>query len=150
MIGNSFSINVKQAAWDIPTPLRVVAFASCLALSIGTADAETLTLSPDQDGVQRATIIMESYSFSPDHLIVQAGAPLELTLENESFLVPHNFVLEVPSIEPAINRTVSAGETAVVQLPALPPGQYAFYCDKQLLFFPNHREEGMEGRLDVR
>ena len=25
------------------------------------------------------------------------------------------------------------------------PGTYSFYCDKQLLFFPNHREEGMEG-----
>lgn len=143
-------MNVKHDAHDIPIALRVFAFAGWLALSINTTAAETLTLSPEGDGVQRATIIMESYSFSPDHLAVQAGSPLELTLKNESFLIPHNFVLEAPSIGLTINRTVSAGETSVVQLPPLQPGQYTFYCDKQFLFFPNHREEGMEGRLDVR
>ena len=32
------------------------------------------------DGVQRATITLDSYSYSPNHLIVEAGKPVVLTL----------------------------------------------------------------------
>ena len=46
-------------------------------------------LQPEKDGVQRATIHMESYVYSPNQLIVEMGKPVELSLENDSFLVPH-------------------------------------------------------------
>jgi plastocyanin len=73
---------------------------------------------------QQIIISMESYSFTPPEVVVEAGNPITLTLSNESFLIPHNFLIE--------------------------PGIYPFYCDKKLFFFPSHREQGMEGRLIVR
>lgn len=141
---------VKHDSLRFAVRLFVLTMTSYLALSIAAVFAESLTLNPDKTGVQRATIVMESYAYSPDHVIVQADYPIELTLENVSFLTPHNFVLDYPSIGLTVNRTVSAGETAVLELPSIPPGLYTFYCDKQLLFFPSHREEGMEGRLEAR
>ena len=111
---------------------------------------EPLVLQPDKDGVQRATIAMESYVFAPKDLILESGKPVELTLQNNSFLVPHNFLLDSPDGERLVDTNVSSGEIKTVQFTLKAPGTYPFYCDKQLLFFPNHREEGMEGTLIAR
>jgi plastocyanin len=99
---------------------------------------------------QHISISMESYSFSPSEIIVEAGTPVTLTLSNQSFLVPHNFLLDDPSGNRLVETDISSGDTKAVTLTLTEPGIYPFYCDKQLLFFPNHREEGMEGRLIVR
>ena len=104
----------------------------------------------DTDGVQRATINMESYVYSPKELVVELGKPVELTLQNNSFLVPHNFLLDSPDGKRLVEQDISSGEIETVQFTLMTPGTYPFYCDKQLLFFPNHREEGMEGTIIVR
>ena len=96
------------------------------------------------------TIQMESYSFSPSTLQGEVGKPLEFLLKNESFLVPHNFLLDSPDGVRLLEVNVDSGEEMAVSFTPQQPGRYLFYCDKQLLFFPNHREEGMEGVLEVR
>ena len=111
---------------------------------------EALVLQPDADGVQRATLTMESYVYAPKELIVELGKPVELILQNDSFLVPHNFLLDSPDGQRVIEADVSGGDTETVGFTPTAPGIYPFYCNKQLLFFPNHREEGMEGRIVVR
>ena len=75
---------------------------------------------------------------------------MELTLSNESFLVPHNFILNEPEAGLAIEENVGFGDTLTIQFTPTHAGVYPFYCDNQLFFFPSHREEGMEGRLEVR
>jgi len=112
--------------------------------------ASSVTLIPDENGVQHVTLIMESYSFSPNEIIIQAGRPVSIRLENHSFLVPHNFVIDNPAMGLHYEMEVSAGDAVNFQLLLSTPGNYTFYCDKQLLFFPTHREEGMEGFLEVR
>jgi plastocyanin len=99
---------------------------------------------------QQVLISMESYSFTPFEVVVEAGKPVTLTLSNESFLVPHNFLLDDPSGIRLVDTDISSGDTQVVTLTLTEPGIYPFYCDKKLLFFPSHREQGMEGRLIVR
>lgn len=116
---------------------------------LGNDGNDAVVLEPDADGVQRATIVLESYAFTPGSLRILAGLPVELHLENQSFLTPHNFIIDAPSVDRPVNVNVSAGERAVVRLLLNTPGTYTFYCDKQMLFFPSHREEGMEGRIDV-
>ena len=118
--------------------------------SLGDADEEVLVLHPDADGIQRATIVLDSYAFTPSSISVQAGIPIRLRLENQSILIPHNFVMDHPAVDLQPNVNVDAGESVTLQLLVRVPGIYTFYCDKQLLFFPSHREEGMEGRLEVR
>ncbi len=133
----------------IPIQLGIIAI-SLLLNAPPSFSEESLVLQPDQDGVQRAKLNMESYVYSPNKLVVEVGKPVELTLENHSFLVPHNFLLDSPAGERLVDVTLSSGEIEAVQFTLMTPGTYPFYCDKQLLFFPNHREEGMEGTLVVR
>ncbi len=102
------------------------------------------------DGIQRATIILDSYSYTPDHLIVQAGKPIELLLTSITTITPHNFLLKSEAAGLSIERDVGSGRTVTVQFTATKPGIYTFYCDKKLLFFPSHQEKGMEGKLEVR
>ncbi len=110
-----------------------------------------LLVSVDQlDGIQRATVILDSYSYTPSHLIVQAGKPVELLLTSITTITPHNFVLKNEAAGLSIEREVGAGRTVTVQFTPTKPGTYPFYCDKKLLFFPSHQEKGMEGMLEVR
>ena len=102
------------------------------------------------DGVQRATIILDSYSYTPSHLIVQAGKPVELLLTSITTITPHNFLLKGDAAGLSIERDVGSGRTVTVQFTPTKPGTYTFYCDKKLLFFPSHQEKGMEGTLEVR
>lgn len=102
------------------------------------------------DGIQRATVILDSYSYTPNHLIVQSGKTVELLLTSITTLTPHNFILKTEGDGVSIERDVGAGRTVTVQFTPTKPGTYTFYCDKKLLFLPSHREKGMEGTLEVR
>ena len=99
---------------------------------------------------QSLKITMESYSYTPSEIMLKVGKVVKITLYNDSFLVPHNFLLDDPNGVRLIEVDVGSGEERVVEFTPAIPGTYSFYCDKQLLFFPNHREEGMEGRFLVR
>ncbi len=111
---------------------------------------ESVELALGDDGIQRGTITLDSYSYSPNHLIVRASKPVELTLTSVTTLTPHNFVLKEPAAGLSVEQDVGAGKSIMVRVTPTQPGLYTFYCDKQLLFFKSHREKGMEGRLEVR
>lgn len=126
----------------------VLVFSSGVAL--GDDNEAVLVLEPDAEGIQRAFIVLDSYAYAPSHISVQAGVPVEFQLENQSFLTPHNFIIDYPDAGLQHNVSVDAGDSVTIRFVAQIPGTYTFYCDKQLLFFPSHREEGMEGLLEVR
>jgi heme/copper-type cytochrome/quinol oxidase subunit 2 len=136
--------------------LALFAWFILLSPSLGTgADQFThvppLQVPVDQlDGIQRATIILDSYSYTPNHLIIQSGKPVELLLTSITTITPHNFILKDEAAGLSIERDVASGRTVTVQFTAKKPGIYTFYCDKKLLFFPSHQEKGMEGKLEVR
>ena len=119
----------------------------------GIGQGQTLDrviLDTDAEGVQRTTMILDSYSYSPNYLIVEAGKPVELTLNSITTLTPHNFVLREPAVGLMIDQDVAAGKSKTIRFTASRPGLYSFYCDKKLLFFKSHREKGMEGLIEVR
>lgn len=114
------------------------------------AQQEGAALPPHETiDVQNFVITMESYVFTPSELVLDKGKPFTLTLTNQSFLVPHNFLLDDPNGTRLVDTEISSGDTEVVSLTLTQPGIYPYYCDKQFLFFPNHREEGMEGRIII-
>lgn len=136
-----------------------LALALCGALAVASAlPAEETSPVPalpvmaemGADGVQRATIILDSYSYAPNHVIVQAGKPIELTLTRATLITPHNFLLKAPDAGIDIGEEVGHGEPTKVRFTPMKPGTFTFYCDGKLLFFQSHREQGMEGRLEVR
>jgi heme/copper-type cytochrome/quinol oxidase subunit 2 len=102
------------------------------------------------DGVQRATITLDSYSYTPNHLIVEAGKPVELTLTSVTTIVPHNFIIKDPAGTLSVEQDVSAGKTVTVKFTPTQRGTFPIYCDKRLWPLPSHRDKGMEGKLEVR
>ena len=120
-------------------------------LSVAPASlAEPFLVHPDARGVQRVEVSLDSYSYAPDHLVVEAGRPVVLILRNTAFLVPHNLVLADPQAGFRVRQEVAAGDSARVLFTPTKTGVFTFYCDKKLPFLPSHREQGMEGRLEVR
>ena len=102
------------------------------------------------DGVQRATVTLDSYSYSPNHLIVEAGKPVELTLTSVTTIIPHNFIIKDPAGSLSVEQDVSAGKTVTITFTPTQPGTFPIYCDKRLWPLPSHRDKGMEGKLEVR
>jgi heme/copper-type cytochrome/quinol oxidase subunit 2 len=102
------------------------------------------------DGVQRATVTLDSYSYTPNYLIVEAGKPVELTLTSVTTIIPHNFIIKDQSGSLSVEQDVSAGKTVTITFTPTQPGTFPIYCDKRLWPLPSHRDKGMEGTLEVR
>ena len=110
----------------------------------------SVVISVAEDGVQRAMITLDSYSYSPNHLIVEAGKPVELMLTSVTTMIPHNFIIKDPTGRLSVEQDVSAGKTVTITFTPTQPGIFPIYCDKRLWPFPSHRDKGMEGTLEVR
>ena len=127
-----------------------------LVLAVTTLAADPPSMGPpftvpvDSDGVQRTTVILDSYSYQPGHLIVEKGKPVELTLKSVTTLTPHNFIIKDPAGSLAVEQDVSAGKTALLTFTPAQAGTFPIYCDKRLWPLPSHRDKGMEGKLEVR
>lgn len=102
------------------------------------------------DGVQRAPIALDSYSYTPNHLIVEAGKPVELTLTSVTTIIPHNFIIKDPAGDLSVEQDVGAGKTVTITFTPTQRGTFPIYCDKRLWPLPSHRDKGMEGKLEVR
>jgi len=102
------------------------------------------------DGVQRATVTLDSYSYTPNHLIVEAGKPVVLTLTSVTTIIPHNYIIKDPAGNLSVEQDVSAGKTVIITFTPAQPGTFPIYCDKRLWPLPSHRDKGMEGKLEVR
>ena len=131
----------------------------CLLASVGVASVHAaepsqsgppVVISVAADGVQRATVTLDSYSYSPNHLIVEAGKPVELMLTSVTTMIPHNFIIKDPAGRLSVEQDVSAGKTVTITFIPTQPGTFPIYCDKRLWPLPSHRDKGMEGKLEVR
>ena len=132
----------------------------CLGLSLALTDvafgAEPASMGPpftvptDPDGVQRTTVILDSYSYQPAHLIVEKGKPVELTLKSVTTFTPHNFIIKDPGGSLSVEQDVSAGKIVPFKFTPMQSGIFPIYCDKRLWPLPSHRDKGMEGKLEVR
>jgi heme/copper-type cytochrome/quinol oxidase subunit 2 len=143
----------------IPMRLLYLVAMGWLLISIGTTivyAAEPSQSGPPMvipvaaDGVQRATVTLDSYSYAPSHLIVEAGKPVELTLTSVTTIIPHNFIIKDPAGSLSVEQDVSAGKTVTITFTPTQPGTFPIYCDKRLWPLPSHRDKGMEGTLEVR
>ena len=103
---------------------------------------------PDADGVQRVRLVAGSYFFKPNHIVVKANVPVELTASRESGITPHDLVIRAE--EAGINVKEDLGsDPKKISFTATRPGKYPIYCSKKLPFMAGHREKGMEGILEV-
>ena len=104
---------------------------------------------PSEDGVQKVSITVDSYSFDPNHIIIAVNKPVELTLKSVSKITPHNFTLKDSDAGLNVDQDISPGKEVKVNFTPTKAGSYQFYCDKKSIF-ANHRKKGMEGILEVK
>lgn len=124
-----------------------LAFGQC-ALGADSNDAATALIG--DDGVQRITLTLTNYSYTPSHIIVQAGKPVEMTLIKDSGFTPHDLVIDDPASGLSVRAGASEGEPGVLVFTPERAGTFAFYCSKKAPFTASHRAKGMEGVLEVR
>lgn len=101
-----------------------------------------------EDGVQRLDIVVDSYSYSPSHIQVTAGKPVELNLRSVTSIVPHNFVIDDPASGMDIREEVPSGKDVTVKFTPNKSGTFKFYCSKSGIF-GSHLKKGMEGSITV-
>jgi len=144
-------MNRSVAFFTVMRVLVLISGTIGLQLPVYAAEpSEPVVVPLSADGVQRTTVILDSYSYTPNHLIVEAGKPVELTLTSVTTFTPHNFIIKDPAGSLSIEQDVSAGKTAIVRFTPTQPGTFPIYCDKRLWPLPSHRDKGMEGKLEVR
>jgi plastocyanin len=139
-----------RLVWAMLAGLALMAPVPLQAEEAPPAPAAPVTAELGADGIQRATIMLDSYSYAPNHLIVQAGKPVELTLTSVTTLVPHNFILKDQAAGLSVEADVSAGKTEKVTFTPTQTGVFTFFCDRRLWPMPSHRDKGMEGKLEIR
>lgn len=128
--------------------LLTVTLVSIVHASDSLGSAIAVPISPD--GVQRATVILDSYSYSPNHLVVENGKPVELTLTSVTTITPHNFIIKDSTGSLSVEQDVGAGRTVMARFVPTQPGLFSFFCDKRLWPMRSHRDKGMEGLLEVK
>lgn len=129
----------------------LVAIGLLLSVSLVLADSPvTVNVPLGSDGVQRVVAEAESYAFTPRHLVVVAGQPVELTFKSVTWVVPHNVIIDDPQSGLHIREELPAGESRIITFTPTVQGSFAIYCDKKLPFLKSHREKGQESVLEVR
>lgn len=134
-------------------PLPVFAIFLCALPTVpacagALSEPDTVMAKLDADGVQRAAIVGGSYFFKPRHLVVKVNLPVELALSREPGIVPHTLVIKAPEAGIVLDQLLETEAVPVTFTPTA-VGSYPYYCRNKLLFFKSHREQGMEGILEV-
>ena len=106
---------------------------------------EEVTAQAGADGVQHVRIVAHTYYFTPNRVVVKAGVPVELTIKNAAFGVPHNLTCfeKDAGIEVSENLGMFRGQRRV-RFTASEPGEYGFYCH-----VGSHSKKGMKGTFVV-
>ncbi len=112
------------------------------------ADEKTFVAAVGADGIQRASVTVGSYFFSPNHIIVKANTKVELTVTKEKGLIPHDIEMKSPEAGMKFSEGLSS-TPKVISFTPTKPGSYPFFCGKKTPLGKTHRERGMEGVIEV-
>jgi plastocyanin len=106
------------------------------------------TATVGEDGVQRVDLRGGSYYFDPNYLVVKVNVPVALIITKEPGMAPHNIVMKAKDAGLEFNEFLESKPKTITFTPTK-TGRYPFYCTKRLLFFKDHRAQGMEGTIEV-
>ncbi len=128
--------------------ILLLAFIPTYTVFAEGADTAPKVVPPSEDGVQRIDIVVDSYSYTPEHIQVTANKPVELNLRSVTSVVPHNFVIDDPESGIEIKETVPSGKDLKVSFTPAKTGTIKFYCSQSGIF-GSHLDKGMEGTIKV-
>lgn len=133
--------------------MRPARFAVVVALALALSGCSSgigrpvneLRVLTDPDGVQRVRVVAHTWWFDPNRVVVKANVPVELTLRNSSWIVPHNLTITAPETDVMVSLDVGVlRRQDTVRFTATHAGEYEFRCHVD-----GHARKGMKGRLVV-
>lgn len=113
----------------------------CGQRQVGTREARATPLA---SGKQQIRVILDSFYFEPNRILVEANKPVEIVLKGDTLLIGHNFSLHAPETGIDVDQDVSPRGEARVQFTPTKSGEYRFFCHKD-----KHAQKGMVGVLVV-
>jgi uncharacterized cupredoxin-like copper-binding protein len=114
--------------------------AACSPSTTTTAPAGGAASAPPQ---QLTVKSMDTMMFDPSTLTAKAGQPIQVTLDNSSGKLAHDFDI-TDGVSQPVMVTAQPGQTANVTFTINTPGTYMFFCNQ-----PGHEQAGMKGTLTV-
>ncbi len=103
----------------------------------------TATMGPDK--IQHVRVTTHSFWFEPNRIVVKRGIPVELTVRNGAFFVPHDFSCEAKDAGVAVDMRVGMFHgSKKARFTPTRDGEYHFHCDVD-----GHAGKGMMGTLVV-
>ncbi len=129
-----------RRAWLLIFPLLLTGCSSGLGRPV-----HEVTAHADAKGVQRVAVTAHSYWFEPNRVVVKVGTPVELTVRNAAFMVPHNLTCNEPDagIELSLDLGMFRG-CKVAKFTPTKIGEYEFFCH-----VGSHAKHGMKGVIVV-
>ena len=86
---------------------------------------------------------MDTMKFDPTTLTAKAGQPIQVTLDNSSGQIAHDFDITEGVPQP-IKISAQPGQKATATFTIDTPGSYTYFCSQ-----PGHEQAGMKGTLTV-
>lgn len=104
-----------------------------------------VTATVGADHVQHVRVTTHSFWFEPNRIVVRKDVPVELTVKNGAFLVPHSFTCmgKDAGVDVDAMNGMFLGSRHVRFTPTR-AGEYPFHCDVD-----GHMKKGMVGVLVV-
>lgn len=99
-------------------------------------------VNPQEDQVD-VTVSATEYQFEPNVINASVGQKVVINVHNDGAM-KHDFNIRL-SDDKYATKLIEPGSTETIEFEVNDPGQYPFYCS-----VPGHRDDGMEGTLEVR
>ena len=129
---------------------RLIFTVLCVGVVTGCASGlnrpvREVTATIRSDHVQRVTVTTHSFWFDPNRIVVKRGIPVDLTVRNGAFLVPHDFSCEAKDAGIEVDQKVGMFHgSKTLRFTPTRAGEYHFHCDVD-----GHAKKGMMGTLVV-
>lgn len=134
------TIALAATATRVPSASATTAPAGASDYDYGYGDASTPSATAAPTGAHDAQITLQEWSASISG-IAHAGQ-VKLAIKNQGSF-PHSLAVSVGGQTRQLGSNVAPGGTGELTL-ELAAGEYAFWCP-----LPGHRQQGMEGKLQV-
>ena len=94
-----------------------------------TRPVREVTATIGSDHVQRVTVTTHSFWFDPNRVVVKRGIPVELTVRNGAFFVPHDFFCDATAAGIEVDARVGMFHgSKQVRFTPTRAGEYPFHC----------------------
>jgi len=112
-------------------------FMTVLSISVLAADPQVIEVK------------LDSYSITPDKIVVKNGQPVTLKVTNVATFIPHDLVIKAPDAGVDLKIDLRAGKSGEVSFTPTRTGSYEMFCDKEPPIGKSHKAKGMHGILIV-